>query len=115
MTPTKRAEATTTRRRRPRGSLSREEILRGTLVVLERDGLDGLSMPALAKQLGAGVTSIYWYFRTKDDLMSAVAESVTNEVAKQLPIVGTDPWNEELVRYFVAFRASCTPGPFTAR
>jgi|GEM_PF-419791 len=102
--PSKSAAATTDRHRRPRGSLSRDEILRGALFILEHEGLDGLSMPALAKQLGAGVTSIYWYFRTKDDLLAAVAENVTNAVAQQLPMIGEGPWDEELVRYFVAYR-----------
>ena len=59
------------RPRRARGSLSREEILAAAYELVEHDGLDALSMPALGRAVGAGVTSIYWYFRNKDDLLVA--------------------------------------------
>ena len=58
-----------TRARRQRGSLSEEEILDGAHALIARGGLDALSMPALARELAAGVTSIYWYFRNKEELL----------------------------------------------
>src|ERR1700760_2457020 len=45
------AEAVTPRRRRPRGSLSREEILDAAREIVEREGLRQLSMPTLATHL----------------------------------------------------------------
>ena len=36
--------------------------------------IDNLSMPVLAKHLDVGVTSIYWYFRRKDDLLDAMTD-----------------------------------------
>ncbi|MEW6471504.1 MAG: TetR/AcrR family transcriptional regulator [Actinomycetota bacterium] len=90
--------------RRARGSLSQEEILDGAYRVVAEEGLMALSMPALARELRAGVTSIYWYFRSKDDLLVALAERVVQEVYSRMPPVGDGPWDEELVRYFSAFR-----------
>lgn len=90
--------------RRPRGSLSQDEILDGAHELVERHGLQGLSMPALAKHLQSGVTSIYWYFRSKDDLLEALADRVSHQMYRQLPPVGDGPWDEELLEYFVAFR-----------
>ncbi len=92
------------RRRRARGSLSAEEILEATEQLIERDGLDGLSMPALARELGCGVTSIYWYFRSRDELLEAVVDRVTPRVLTTLPPVGDGPWDEELVIFYTAFR-----------
>ena len=53
--------------RRARGSISAEEIIAGAFDVAGRVSLSEFSMPMLAKHLGVGVTSIYWYFRKKDD------------------------------------------------
>jgi len=95
--------APTTRRRRARGSLSREEILAAAREIVERDGLRQLSLPTLAKQLHSGVTSIYWYFDSKDALVDALAHVVLQDVHQQLPAPGDGRWDAELVDYFVAF------------
>jgi AcrR family transcriptional regulator len=90
--------------RRARGSLSREEILDGAQYLVEQQGLKQLSMPSLAKHLKSGVTSIYWYFRSKDDLITALTERAISEIYSRLPPVGDRPWDEEMVAYFTAFR-----------
>lgn len=92
------------RGRRARGSLSREEILAGAYEVVTQDGLTALSMPVLARHLGAGVTSIYWYFRNKEDLLVALAERVTEDVYSATPRMGSGRWDEELREYFLEFR-----------
>jgi AcrR family transcriptional regulator len=94
----------TKRPRRARGSLSEAEILEGAYRLVEQGGLRALSMPALARELKAGVTSIYWYFRSKDELLLALAERVTEEMYSRLPPTGDDSWEIELERYFVTFR-----------
>ncbi len=95
---------TTKTARRARGSLSPEEILNGAQELVEQHGLQQLSMPALAKRLHSGVTSIYWYFRSKDDLLEALTDRVTRQMYRALPPVGDGPWEDELVTYFMAFR-----------
>ena len=46
----------------------------GRCELAEQVGIDNLSMPLLGKHLGVGVTSIYWYFRKKDDLLNAMTD-----------------------------------------
>ena len=65
---------TDTRKRRDRGSISADEILKGAFDVAAQVSIDKLSMPVLAKHLDVGVTSIYWYFRRKDDLLDAMTD-----------------------------------------
>jgi AcrR family transcriptional regulator len=84
--------------------MSREEILAGARELIEEGGLDDLSMPALARRLRSGVTSLYWYFRNKEELLVALGEQVTQELYARLPQVRDAPWEEELESYFVAFR-----------
>jgi AcrR family transcriptional regulator len=97
--------------RRARGSLSQDEILEAAKALVEEEGLTHLNMPALAKRLNSGVTSIYWYFRSKDDLVTALTNKVAREMYRGLPPVGTKPWDEELVEYFAAFRDLLTITP----
>jgi AcrR family transcriptional regulator len=58
--------------RAERGSINAEQIIAGALALAEEVGIDGLTMPKLARRLGIGVTSIYWYFRSKDELIEAL-------------------------------------------
>ncbi|MFW0783364.1 TetR family transcriptional regulator [Gordonia sp. CPCC 206044] len=62
------------RERRERGSIDPQEIINGAFELAEDVGVDNLSMPLLGKHLGVGVTSIYWYFRKKDDLLNAMTD-----------------------------------------
>ena len=60
-------------RRRPRGSLSRQQVVEAALQLADREGLEALSMPTLAHQLECGVMTIYGYIDDKDDLLDAIA------------------------------------------
>jgi AcrR family transcriptional regulator len=59
-------------RRRPRGSLTRQRIVEVALQLADRDGLDALTMPTLARQLECGVMTLYGYIDDKDDLLDAI-------------------------------------------
>jgi AcrR family transcriptional regulator len=60
------------RQRRERGSISVDDTLNGAFEVAAEVSIDNLSMPLLARHLDVGVTSIYWYFRKKDELLDAM-------------------------------------------
>ncbi len=92
------------RPRRARGSLSADEILDAAEHLVDRSGLHALSMPTLARELDCGVTSIYWYFRSKDDLVIALADRVEQQLYSRLPPIGDGPWDDEAAAYFTAFR-----------
>jgi AcrR family transcriptional regulator len=89
------------RRRRQRGSINAEEIIAGAFEVARRESLDQLSMPALAEHLDVGVTSIYWYFRKKDDLLDAMTDVAADTVIREMSSLPDDmPWPEVLYTYF---------------
>jgi AcrR family transcriptional regulator len=45
----------------------------------DESGLESFTMAQLAGRLGVGVTSVYWYFRSKEELLRAIADRVTEE------------------------------------
>ena len=55
-------------------ALTREQVAAAALVVLDREGIDGLSMRRLASELGVGAMTLYGYFANKDELLEAVID-----------------------------------------
>src|ERR1700760_4794396 len=53
-------------------------------------------MPLLAKHLDVGVTSIYWYFRKKDDLLNAMTEQAVEAWAQAVVPLSDVTWQEAL-------------------
>jgi AcrR family transcriptional regulator len=65
-------------RRRPR--LNREEIAATAVRIVDTEGLEALSMRRLAAELDAGTMTLYYYLRTKDELMALVHDAVMAEL-----------------------------------
>lgn len=76
-----------------RGRLSREAIARSALDIVDRDGLDGLTMQRVASKLRVGTMTLYGYFRSKDELLDAVID-----VAVENPesLSGEGSWRDQL-------------------
>ncbi|HVW42451.1 MAG TPA: TetR family transcriptional regulator [Amycolatopsis sp.] len=96
---------TRARRRRARGSITPEEVIRGAFEVCAAETVDGLSMPRLAQHLDVGVTSIYWYFKSRDDLLDALTEEAFRRFYAQMPPLEGRQWDEVLIEFFRNFRS----------
>ena len=95
------------RARVPRGTLTRERIVNAALELIDGDGIEAVSMPKLAKQLGVGVMSLYSHVASKDDLLDAVA----SQVLASLPIPSGDDWQTRLARHFRDLRNALVQHP----
>jgi AcrR family transcriptional regulator len=84
------------RQRRERGSINPDDIISGAFELAEQVSIDNLSMPLLGKHLGVGVTSIYWYFRKKDDLLNAMTDRALGKYVFATPYVEASDWRETL-------------------
>jgi AcrR family transcriptional regulator len=63
-----------------RAPLSRDDIVRAAIELLDRDGLDKLSMRRMATELGTAATSaLYWRVANKNDLLELVVDTVIGE------------------------------------
>jgi AcrR family transcriptional regulator len=87
-------------KRRPRGSLDIEEIITGAFELAEDVSIAGLSMPVLAKHLGVPITSIYWHFRKKEQLLDAMTERATRQYHFTNPFVDGGIWQDALRNHF---------------
>jgi AcrR family transcriptional regulator len=90
------AKQAAVRQRRERGSINPDDIINGAFELAEQVGIDNLSMPLLGKHLDVGVTSIYWYFRKKDDLLNAMTDRALRQIVFDAPYVEADNWRELL-------------------
>lgn len=70
--------------RRVRGEQRRSELLAATLVVIERDGVAGVSHRAVAAAADVSVASITYHFPTLDDLLVAALQSAAEDLAVEL-------------------------------
>ncbi len=66
--------------------------------------VEKLSMPALARRLDVGVTSIYWYFHSKDQLLESMRDRALEQYEIALPFTGTGAWHERLRVHFMEMR-----------
>jgi TetR/AcrR family tetracycline transcriptional repressor len=73
--------------RAPRNSLSDERILQEALALVDELGLEGLTTRALGRRLGVDSTAIYRHFRSKDELLGALADRI---VGSSKPPASTD-------------------------
>jgi AcrR family transcriptional regulator len=63
-----------------RAPLTQERVLDAALAIADRDGLEALSMRAVARALGAGAMSLYHHVADKDALLDALVDRVFAEI-----------------------------------
>lgn len=72
------------------GPLSRERVLQAALELVDRDGLDQLTMRRLASDLGVEAMSLYTHVTNKDDLLAGLTDLLWAEIAATAP--ADDDW-----------------------
>jgi AcrR family transcriptional regulator len=110
--PKQRRGAAQSTRRVPRNTLSRSRVVDGALALMDAHGLDAVTMPGLAKELGVGTMSLYRHVDDKHDLVNAVAERVLSDV--KVPDGKPDDWEGRVVGYLSALRDAALAHPALA-
>jgi AcrR family transcriptional regulator len=93
-------------------SLSREQIVRATVELLDAEGLGGLTMRRLGNRLGSGATSVYWYVANKDDLLELAVDEIMGEIA--VPDPAEQGWRAEVARVGRGMRSMVLRHPWIA-
>jgi AcrR family transcriptional regulator len=83
-----------TRVRAPR--LSRREVVAAALTVIDRDGLEALTMRRLGSELGVEAMSLYHHVANKDDLLDRVVDVVIRSIELPDPDLDWADWARRL-------------------
>ena len=83
------------------------------MALIDTDGLDAVTMPKLARQLGVGTMSLYRHVDDKDDLIKAAAERVMRDIP--VPDGAPDDWQGRVVGYLRALRDAAIAHPALGR
>jgi len=97
--------------RGPAPSLSREEITTVAVTLADTQGIEAVSMRALAVELGVGAASLYRYVARKDELIDLMVDAVMGHDL-QFEIRGD--WREDLRSFAYGLRATTLRHPWLA-
>jgi AcrR family transcriptional regulator len=89
--------------------LSRQLIVETALRLIDRDGLAAFSTRRLAAELGVRGPSLYNHFETKDQILDAVADTITAKV--DVSFFASHDWREALLLWGKSYRAALTEHP----
>lgn len=98
-----------------RNRITRDGATVAALEIIDRDGLDALSLELVASALGVKAPSLYYHFRDKAELLAEVARHVLLDLG---PAVGGEAvardWNEAMVGVCLATRRTLLKHPNAA-
>ena len=78
----------------PRQPLTRDAIVEAALELLDREGINGLSMRKLAQELAVGAASLYWHVRDKEELLGLLLDRIVGEA--RVPEPDPQNWREQV-------------------
>jgi len=73
--------------------LSRDKIAAAALAIADAEGFASVSMRRIAQEMGVGTMSLYYYVKTKADLVAAMDDALMSEVLVPSP---PGNWREAL-------------------
>lgn len=84
-------------------SITKDKIIEAAIVILDKDGLDGLSMRAIAKALDVKAASLYYHVHNKTELMGLIADYICKDVDVES---SAESPKQKIIEFSNAFRAS---------
>lgn len=97
--------------RGPAPSLSRDEITVAAIKMADAQGIEAVSMRALAVELGVGAASLYRYVDRKDELIELMVDHV---MGNDLDFEVGRNWREDLRSFAIGLRAMTLRHPWMA-
>ncbi len=89
--------------------LTRDELYRRALAIIDAEGLEALSMRRLAKDVGVEAASLYHHVANKDELLNGALEQMRTEV--QLPDPMPTDWRDIMEVIWIAYRRMLAAHP----
>jgi AcrR family transcriptional regulator len=93
-----------------RDTLTREQIVKAAIGLLDAEGLEGLNMRALGRRLGSAATAVYWHVGSKENLIRLAGDQAWNEVVRPDP--SADGWRTAATEMATGLYAMLTRHPW---
>src|SRR5271168_2267426 len=78
-----------------RTPLDRESVVATALRLLNKEGIEGLTLRRLAKELRVQAPALYWHFKNKQELLDEMATQVYREGFRQIDMPSKKlPWQD---------------------
>ncbi|TDR55648.1 TetR/AcrR family transcriptional regulator C-terminal domain-containing protein [Paenilisteria rocourtiae] len=77
---------------RKKRNLTKEKIILASLEVLQKNGIQNLSMRKVAEAMNVQAPAIYWHFKNKQDLLQGLASYISSQIELPDPAL---PWQEK--------------------
>ncbi|MFT4124872.1 MAG: TetR/AcrR family transcriptional regulator [Gordonia sp. (in: high G+C Gram-positive bacteria)] len=100
------------RRRRSLAFLNQELIVDAAMAVIDADGADALTFRRLGTELGTDHTAVLRHFRSKDELLLAIADRLLADAVGAVEV--SDDWRTTLADLATAIRRACGAHPGVA-
>ena len=107
---------TSSKRQLGERQLRKDRILKGALTVFKSKGLEGATMDEIALESGFGKATLYYYFKSKEDVFSSILEDGWIKIWESIePVIGSiDPPRKTFINLLIkiAENAKNRPGLF---
>lgn len=86
--------------------LEKGRIVETALALLDEVGLDGLTLRKLAAELGVQAPALYWHFKSKQELLDAMAAAMLDAKVARRPLDDPAQWRAWLAEFARGERAT---------
>jgi TetR/AcrR family transcriptional regulator, tetracycline repressor protein len=94
------------------GTLTRGRVLEEALTLMDRDGLEAVTMRRLADHLRVTPMALYNHFQSKKDLLGSIAEHLTSQIEFDCD---EPDWRDRIRNCFRRLRDACLAHPSAVR
>jgi AcrR family transcriptional regulator len=91
--------------------IERDVAVAKALEIIDRDGIDGLSIRNLGKELGVNGASLYHHFQDKDEILEGVRLLIMREARVIVPQSKTATWQDYVRRSVLGYRKALISHP----
>jgi TetR/AcrR family transcriptional regulator, tetracycline repressor protein len=96
-----------------RARLTKSAVVDQALKLADSVGLEALTIRKLATELGVTPMALYWHFRSKEELLTGLAERVWSEI--DLEVDRSAPWPDQMRTLFKSLLAVLRAHPAASR
>jgi AcrR family transcriptional regulator len=86
-------------------------VVSAALAIVDRDGLDGLTMRALGRELGVDPMAAYHWFPNKFAILQGVSEAILSEISISTGAAPGGDWREVATEMATQYRAALLRHP----